>query len=457
MKDSPRGYNLHFNSVCLSYGLIRCTTDECVYIKIESNDKRSKDTPAATLDVLTSQTTYIPSEHRIHKDCHYALRILIVSTYVDENLIFTNFRTFADNFAAHCNKSHKMSLEGDLTWYLSVLYTRCPTTGTVTASQTRYIDKLLQQHGMQNCNPIAVPFPAKCDDILAQLAIPIENPDPKLVKEFQTLCGGLLYLQVHTCPEISFVASLLSRHMTMAGELHIALAKKVLRYLQSRKHLHLSWCASTCNPPHAPGEIYGWSDASFADVKAHDGSNRASSIGWLFMCNNGPISWRSTKTPLIALNVAESEIIALSSASQEAIFLRKLANELGFLQNHPTIIYEDCESAVALSKENRFRKRSKHIDVRWSFIVERQRHGDLKVVSVSRTIMLADILCSPRAAATFSTFRNKILGYNNTLPAASENGLATNSTQTGRFHDVSAKDSLSNHTPGTDASHQAPT
>jgi hypothetical protein len=181
---------------------------------------------------------------------------------------------------------------------------------------------------MQNCNPLAVPFPAKCDDILAQLAVPIENPDPKLVKEFQTLCGGLLYLQVHTCPEISFVVSLLSRHMTKAGELHIALAKKVLRYLQSRKHLHLTWSARSCCTPHVLGEIYGWSDASFADIKSHDGTNRASSIGWLFMCNNGPISWRSTKTPLIALNVAESEIIALSSASQEAIFLRKLANEL---------------------------------------------------------------------------------------------------------------------------------
>ncbi len=244
MRDSPRGYDLHFNSVCLSYGLIRCTTDECMYIKIESNDKRNKDTPADSLDALTSQTTYIPPEHRIHKDCHYALRILIVSTYVDGNLIFTNSRTFSENSAAHCNKSLKMNLDGDLTWHLSLLYTRCPTTGTETASQTRYIDKLLQQHGMQNCNPIAVPFPAKCDEILTQLAIPIENPDPKLVKEFQTLCGGLLYLQVHTCPEISFVVSLLSRHMAKAGDLHIALAKKVLRYLQSRKHLHLSWCAS---------------------------------------------------------------------------------------------------------------------------------------------------------------------------------------------------------------------
>ena len=99
-----------------------------------------------------------------------------------------------------------------------------------------------------------------------------------------------------------------------------------------------------------------------------------------------------------------------SSASQEAVFLRKLCTELGFLQPHPTIIYEDCESAVALSRENRFKKRSKHIDVRWSFVVEKQRHGDLRVVSVSRTIMLADILCSPRAAASFLPFRNTILG-----------------------------------------------
>ena len=71
---------------------------------------------------------------------------------------------------------------------------------------------------------------------------------------------------------------------------------------------------------------------------------------------------------------------------------------------------------MVLSRENRFKKRSKHIDVRWSFVVEKQRHGDLRVVSVSRTIMLADILCSPRAAASFLPFRNTILG----LPAPAQ-------------------------------------
>jgi hypothetical protein len=36
-------------------------------------------------------------------------------------------------------------------------------------------------------------------------------------------------------------------------------------------------------------------------------------------------SWRSTRTPLVTLSAAESEIIALSAATQEAVYLRKLA------------------------------------------------------------------------------------------------------------------------------------
>jgi hypothetical protein len=109
---------------------------------------------------------------------------------------------------------------------------------------------------------------------------------------------------------------------------------------------------------------------------------------------------------------AESEIVALSAAIQEAVYLRKLANELGFTQTSPTTLCEDCTAAVALSKENRFRNRSKHIALRWSFVSERQHPsvGDIQVISVSRKIMLADIFASPRPAASFIPFRDSLLG-----------------------------------------------
>jgi len=131
------------------------------------------------------------------------------------------------------------------------------------------------------------------------------------------------------------------------------------------------------------------------------------------MLNGAALSWRASRTTLIVLNTAEAELYSLSSATQEAIYLRKVGIELGFLQNSPTIIYEDCQAAVTLSKENRFRNRSKHISLRWSFVVEGQSLaiGDIAVGGISRTGMLADIFCSPRPASSFIPFRNTILGH----------------------------------------------
>ena len=163
-----------------------------------------------------------------------------------------------------------------------------------------------------------------------------------------------------------------------------------------------------CRQPHQPGHIYGYADASFAHVKP----DRTSSMGYVFIINYAAVSWRSTRSPIVVLNACEAEVVSLSSACQEAMYLRKLCNELGFIQASPTTMYKDCESAVGLSKENRFRNRSKYISLRWAYVTERQRPhvADFHVVSVSRRIMLADIFASPRPAASFLPFRNSILG-----------------------------------------------
>jgi hypothetical protein len=181
--------------------------------------------------------------------------------------------------------------------------------------------------------------------------------------------------------------------------------------MKSRKKVPLQWCAIDSA---LPGIIHGYADASFADIP-----DTRLSIGYVFLVNGVAISWRSTKTPLQVLNAAEAEIVSLSSAAQECLFLRKLCIEMGFHQHRPTIIYEDCEAAVALSKETRFRKRSKHIALRWHFIAERQdpQVGDFKVIHWRRTKMLADIFASPRAAPTFIAFRDHILGHKSAFVA----------------------------------------
>jgi hypothetical protein len=124
---------------------------------------------------------------------------------------------------------------------------------------------------------------------------------------------------------------------------------------------------------------------------------------------------------LPVLNAAAAEIVSLSSAAQECLFLRKLCIEMGF-QHRPTIIYEDCEAAVALSKETCFRKRSKHITLRWHFFAERQstQVAGFTVVIRRRTMILADMFASTRAAPTFIAFSEHILGHKSAFVAVND-------------------------------------
>jgi hypothetical protein len=236
-----------------------------------------------------------------------------------------------------------MTCDGEAHWYLSVKCIR-EASSAVLALQEIY-NKILKHWGMESCKPLSIPFPGKSDVVLDELLKPIENPDPVLNKQFQEIIGQLLYCQQQTVPEISWYVSILAHFTTKAGAPHMAIAKKVLRYLQGRKRIPLRWCARSCQQPHLPVHIYGYANTSFADIKPE----RLSSMGYFFVINNGAVSWRSSRTPLATLRVAECEVVARSAATQEAVYLRKLAKELGFTQISPTTLYEDCTAGPLVS------------------------------------------------------------------------------------------------------------
>lgn len=417
MKQSGRGWSLLLQRILTTFGLTRLRSDEAVYILRKPNSPQS------------------------YSDCTHQEAILILVTYVDDILAFSNSALLVTEFHVHCNKTVKMNLEGICNWYLSVKYDRDSVTGAVTASQELYIKKLLQKYGLTQCNPLPVPFPARADTVLKDLDKPPKNPSAALKNEYQSLIGSLLYLQMHTVPEISYALSVLSRYLANPGETHLSYAKKILRYLKGRQSIPLRYCAQTCPAPYLPGHVYGYSDASFADIYP----NRHSTIGYVFLVNGAAVSWRSKKSSIIALNTAEAELIAMSAAAQEAMYLRKLSNELGFLQTSPTILYQDNQAAVALSHDVRFANRSKHIALRFSYVAERQLLRDIDVVSVSRSVMLADIMATPRQASAFHPFRDAILGLNTAPVTLFADIMPTSSPS------LSSSSSTSSTPPGTTA------
>jgi hypothetical protein len=90
--------------------------------------------------------------------------------------------------------------------------------------------------------------------------------------------------------------------------------------------------------------------------------------------NGGAVSWKSQHQPTVALSTAEAEYIALTAAIQEAIFLRQLLDSMGV---EPTMIFEDNQACIALSKNSLVNARSKHIDIKYHFNREKVESGEV--------------------------------------------------------------------------------
>ena len=133
--------------------------------------------------------------------------------------------------------------------------------------------------------------------------------------------------------------------------------------------------------------------------------------GYYLFVNNAAFSWRAALASILALSTAEAELISICACATEIAYARKLANELGFLQVKLTILYEDNQGAKALAEHTHFKGRSKHYQLRWSFV-----YTSFKIMSsvtcwLSREHQLADVQTAPRAYPVFERF-SKIYGAN---------------------------------------------
>ena len=70
-----------------------------------------------------------------------------------------------------------------------------------------------------------------------------------------------------------------------------------------------------------------------------------------------------------------------------------------------TMIFCDNSSAIALSKNSVFHKRTKHIDIKFHFIRELVSNGEIVLQHCRTEDQFADILTKPLAQKSFEHFR----------------------------------------------------
>ena len=152
--------------------------------------------------------------------------------------------------------------------------------------------------------------------------------------------------------------------------------------------------------------LVGYCDADWAG----DAESRRSTTAYLFMMAGAAVSWKSMLQATVALSTAEAEYMALCAAVQEAIFLRTLLSEVGNTQEQATVIYEDNQSCIALTRSAMTHGRSKHIAIKYHFTREKVQSGEVVIEYCPTAQMVADALTKALGRVIFARFVASILG-----------------------------------------------
>ena len=198
---------------------------------------------------------------------------------------------------------------------------------------------------------------------------------------YQELVGCLMYLAVSTRPDIAYVTNCLARYVSSPSSNHVAVAKRVLKYLHGTKSVGILLGDSS------PSFLEGYCDANYGGCE----ETRRSTTGYVFTMHGSLISWQTKLQKTVAVSTTEAEYMAAASAAKEALYLRKVLNDVGFGAQCITI-HCDNQGAVNLTKNALTVSRTKHVDIAHHFVRNRVCRGELKFQYISTNEQLADFL-----------------------------------------------------------------
>ena len=128
-----------------------------------------------------------------------------------------------------------------------------------------------------------------------------------------------------------------------------------------------------------------------------DPDDSKSQTGYVFVLNGGAVSCCISKQSIMAGSTCEAEYIAASEAVHEGVWMKEFISDLGVIPSAsgPMKIFCDNTGGIALAKESRFHKRTKHIKRRFNSIHEKVKDGDIEICKIHTDLNVADLLTKP--------------------------------------------------------------
>ena len=268
--------------------------------------------------------------------------------------------------------------------------------GVFALGQRGYVENLVKAHGLSEDSKAFLPCPKEWLSE-AELAVEEENFSEEELRQGQRLVGECLWLSCRTRPDITFITNYMASIVARRPCLVARIGKKVLSYLNASAELKLKMDGRSSSPkqqPHTTQQhahstpfkvvLVGYSDASFSPFGAKSFGCSLAVVG------QSPVAWKAGKQPYVTMSVCEAELVEGSTCALLLESTQAMLEEVGALDGVPALNI-DNQAAGNLLNGSIGSWRTRHLRVRFSYVVDRVMSQKLKVRHVPGELQLADL------------------------------------------------------------------
>ena len=329
------------------------------------------------------------------------LGICIIIMYVDDMLIIGK-KEQIDDFASKIQKVFSVKIQHNLADYLGCEFYMNKERTRGWLGQPSIIKSLEQKFGERAMKERLSLTPGTPRFTAIRIEDPEDKVNPQDHEIYRSGVGTLLYLTKHSRPDICNPVRELSKTMDAPAPAHLKEMYKLIRHVLATKGYGLKF--------ELRKDIMKWALKALSDNDfASDKETRISVFGYIIYFCGIPIAWRSKGMKSVVLSTTEAEYMALSEVVKELKFIVQLLQTMNIEVELPITVHVDNVGAIWLSNNRTTSDRTKHIDIRTSFVKEYQEDGKIIIKFVKSEENETDIFTKNTTNVIFNNHQKKLL------------------------------------------------
>ena len=227
---------------------------------------------------------------------------------------------------------------------------------------------------------------------------------------FHRLVARLLFASKRARPDIQVAVAFLCTRVKNPTEEDYKKLGRLIRYVGETIHVPLILGADDLR-------TLVWNiDASYAvhsDMKSHTGASLSLGRGTLLSlsCKQKLVTKSSTEAELVGVDDAMTFVMWARYFFMEQTKTLPDTSKLKDLRNH-NVIEQDNTSAIQLERNGKrsSTKRTQHINIRYFYVTDKVKDGDVSVIYKPTHDMVSDYLTKPLQGSLFAKHRDTLLG-----------------------------------------------